>query len=575
MSRRHRVLVVVAVLFCVAFTSANAQGYRGGWWQAPPPAEPPPPPSDSTIPRPSFDTAFDSTHFSGSSNCTDCHDGIRDEDGHDVSIGAGWSSSMMAHASRDPVFQAKFASERRRNPNAAELMSDTCLHCHAPMASIDARFNGDRLTLLEDEGILDPANAYHDQAMEGVSCTVCHQIEDTADLGEIASFSGGFTIPTADESTRRVSYGQYDAPFTRLMRRATGITPVHSTHMDESALCGTCHNLNTPTHDHDGQIVESDGGHGFPEQAVYSEWENSEFADDGANPQSCQACHMPGADGVRMSTRPRWLQPVDDFKRHDFGGANTVVLDMLNRHRDELGVTSPGIASAIESNRAFLKSAASLEIVSLQRSDEALEVHVAVHNRTGHKLPTGYPSRRVWIDFQVQDGRGRELFRSGEMNSDGGIVGVDADVLAAAFEPHRQVITSPEQVQVYESIMGDVDSEMTYTLLAAKRYLKDNRIPPAGFVKTSVPESVAVHGDAYDDVDFEGGRDTVIYRIPLSTQGSLSINVALRYQPLSAGYMTDLFRDDDEPLVARLKGYWSEAKVRAETLATATMLIER
>ena len=42
-----------------------------------------------------------------------------------------------------------------------------------------------------------------------------------------------------------------------------------------------------------------------------------------------------------------------------------------------------------------------------------------------------------------------------------------------------------------------------------------------------------------------------------------------RYQPLSAGYMADLFRDADLPLVGRLQGYWEDAALRAETLASA------
>lgn len=42
----------------------------------------------------------------------------------------------------------------------------------------------------------------------------------------------------------------------------------------------------------------------------------------------------------------------------------------------------------------------------------------------------------------------------------------------------------------------------------------------------------------------------------------------MRYQPLASGYLKDLFQDAELPLVARLQGYWDEAELRAETLAS-------
>lgn len=566
--------VVCLSILVIGLFSSTANARFGPWWQQPTPpitqtpVEPPVEPPITDIPQPDSDPGFESTHFSGSANCSSCHNGLRDETNRDVSINDEWSASMMANAARDPVFHAKFVSEVKRNPGMASVLSETCLRCHAPMATIEADFDGEELSLLSDNGILDPANPYHDPAMEGVSCTVCHQIEDSEDLGESGSFSGGFKIPTVGESSQRVSYGQYESPFVNLMRRETGITPKYSSHMDDSALCGTCHNLKTPVVAGDGVLVTDETGHEFPEQAVYSEWEQSDFADDGLNPQSCQDCHMKSADGVRMATRPRRLSRVDDFKRHGFSGANTVVMDMLNKHRSDLGVTSQGLDEAIVSNREFLKSAAEFHIVSAHRFGDILEVDIEVTNRSGHKFPTGYPSRRAWIDFQVLGENGQQLFRSGRMNTDGSIAGVDADTSTSKFEPHRQVISNEGQVQVYESIMGDTDGALTYTLLRANNYLKDNRIPPSGFDKKRVADDIAVVGEAYHDEDFGSGSDRVTYRIQVPESGSLQIEAALRYQPLAGGYLKDLFQDAELPLVARLQGYWDQAELRAETLAS-------
>lgn len=559
---------VFPILLSICLLPAYAAGQRFGspWLEAPPPTADD---AGSVIPAPDYDARFESPHFSGSGNCSGCHNDLRDEEGATVSLGTEWSGSMMAHAARDPVFHAKLASELRRQPALSGVLTEKCLRCHAPMATIEAAFDGQPLTLLEDGGLLDPANPYHDQAMEGVSCMVCHQIEDTPELGTLGSFSGGFSIPSVLESIERVAYGQYLLPSERLMRDRSGVLPVHSDHMQDSALCGTCHELNTPVVGSDGELVSDVAGHGFPEQAVYSEWQQSDFGDDGAAPQSCQDCHMQRADGIRMANRPRRLTPVDDLKRHRFSGANTVVMEILNRHGAELGVTPGELGQAIQSNREFLQLAADIRIVSAKRVGRFAEVKVEVRNRTGHKLPTGYPSRRAWIDFAVVDADGVELFRSGRMNPDGSIAGVAADDGGTLFEPHHRVITRGDQVQVYESAMGDTEGELTYTLLAGAAYLKDNRIPPAGFDKRRVTDNVAVVGGALDDRDFGDGLDRITYRVPVPTRGPLQFLAALRYQPLSAGYMADLFRDADLPLVARLKRYWEDAELRAETLASA------
>jgi hypothetical protein len=158
---------------------------------------------------------------------------------------------------------------------------------------------------------------------------------------------------------------------------------------------------------------------------------------------------------------------------------------------------------------------------------------------------------------------------SGRMAPDGSIGGVAADDGGPVFEPHHRVISDEDQVQVYESVMGDTAGEPTYTLLAGAVYLKDNRIPPAGFDKWRATDNVAVVGQALRDRNFVGGRDRIVYRVPLPARGPLQFRAVLRYQPLSAGYMADLFRDADLPLVGRLQGYWEDAELRAETLASA------
>ena len=72
----------------------------------------------------SEDTTFTTSHFSGSGNCSSCHDGLTDTSGDDVSIVKDWGSSMMANATKDPFWRAKVATELDRNSHLSALIND-------------------------------------------------------------------------------------------------------------------------------------------------------------------------------------------------------------------------------------------------------------------------------------------------------------------------------------------------------------------------------------------------------------------------------------------------------------------
>ena len=93
------------------------------------------------------------------------------------------------------------------------------------------------------------------------------------------------------------------------------------------------------------------------------------------------------------------------------------------------------------------------------------------------------------------------------------IAGNDNDADAAAFEPHYDEITAPDQVQIYEPILGDRDGMPTTGLLTATQYLKDNRLLPRGFDKaTAGCGDRRLRRGAKAIADFAGGGDRVRYR---------------------------------------------------------------
>lgn len=507
--------------------------------------------------------------FAGAAVCSECHNGIYDNQGQDVSIETAWSASMMANAVRDPVWRAKVASEIQRNPAYTDTLNEKCSRCHAPMANVEAHYDGSE-PFLFGEGWLNPENPYHALADEGVSCTLCHQIAPDSTLGTPEGFSGHFTILTYADPLDRPAYGQYAAPSIEPMRKTADFTPTFSAHATDSALCASCHNLETPVIDTSGELV---AGAGFQEQAVYTEWQYSSFAE-GDELKHCQDCHMQRTDGVQIANRPLSLGSRDGFARHDLTGANTAMLTLLASNQDQVGTETVDFDDAIAASRALLNSAASLEIASAVRIDNQLSVELDVRNHTGHKLPTSYPSRRLYLHLTVSNAQGRILFESGQTRADGSIVGVDADTAGDAFESHHDLITSAEQVQVYEPIAGNVDGEVTYTLLNSAAFLKDNRLLPLGFDKATVPDEVKVQGAAQTDDDFVGGSDRVSYLIPVSRPGPLEIVAELRYQPLSYGFLQDLWQDDNLEPVAAFRAQWEANEVKGETLAVASTSLQ-
>jgi hypothetical protein len=403
------------------------------------------PPVEGTDRNPAQDTvlsSFMTADFSGPGTCVLCHEGLRDEEGTDVSLTTAWRSTMMANAAKDPVWQAKVSSEVARFPALQEVIEEKCVSCHMPMAKTQAEVEGQAVAA-QGDGFYDPAHPLHEAGIEGVSCTLCHQIGDVG-LGTMESFTGGYSVDTSTEPPVRLAFGPYKDPFGRPMQMHTGYLPVYGAHTEAAELCATCHNLYTPYVDAEGNVLGE-----FPEQTPYTEWENSSFG--GTMP--CQGCHMPKASGgVVISLMPGRLAPREPFFEHWFVGGNALMLQILADWGGELEVTADAAHFDATLERVLDQMGgrtAKLKVESLALEDGVLTAGLKVTTMTGHKFPTGYPSRRAWLHVTVTDGAGDVFWESGARNADGSIAGNAADADPAAFEPHYDLITQPDQVQIY------------------------------------------------------------------------------------------------------------------------------
>lgn len=262
-----------------------------------------------------------------------------------------------------------------------------------------------------------------------------------------------------------------------------------------------------------------------------------------------------------------------DVNRHVFRGGNFFLLRMLGRYAGELGVPATAReldAAARQTVHHLGTRSARLEIADPTIEDGTLEADVAVRNLAGHKLPTAYPSRRAWLHVTVRDRRGEIVFESGAFRPDGSIVGNDNDRDGSSYEPHHRVVTSEEQVPVYEAIMEDWRGEVTTGLISAVRYVKDSRLLPDGFDKSTAGEDVAVQGAAAEDPDFAAGGDRVRYRVDVSgAEGPFHVRVELRYQPVAHRWARNL-EGYDAVETDRFGRYYREMSASSSVLLAAT-----
>lgn len=522
----------------------------------------------AVVPTPRPAMLDPTTLFDTSDNCMACHNGLTAPSGQDVSIGVAWRATIMANSGRDPYWQASVRREILDHPGAAATIEDECAACHIPMAHTVAHAAGREARVFANIAASGAGDAESRLARDGVSCTVCHQITP-ANFGTRDSFNGGFVIDTVTPREQRSIYGPYpvEPGLSRVMHSVTGFVQQQGLHVRESELCATCHTLYTKALAPDGTVIGE-----LPEQMPFLEWQQSRYRDE----RSCQSCHMPPMpDGSPIASVLG--SGRDGAAQHTFLGGNAFMLRMLNRFRTELGVEAPAQeleAAALATERHLRDQTATLAIDRASVTGNLATFRVRVENRTGHKFPTAYPSRRAWLHVSVRDAAGRIVFESGAVSSAGAIAGNDNDDDADAFEPHYRRIVDQSQVQIYESILRTLQGGVTTGLLHAVGFAKDNRLLPDGFDKRHATKDVAVHGDAGADDDFVGGSDQVEYEVRVPEGGGpFSVDVELLFQPIAFRWADNLTQYDAVE-TRRFSGYVRSMQgVLSSTVARASLLI--
>ena len=470
--------------------------------------------------------------------CVDCHstsassNAMREPDGTPAAMVDLWKGSMMANSARDPLWRAAVSAEVATNPGLEAEIEATCMRCHAPALSVDARSRGTEPTMA-DLAVTDEPGAL---GRDGVTCTVCHQIEPEG-LGQEATFSGAF-----DLGTDARMYGPHDDPFGMPMTQHTPHEPAVGPHILQSEVCANCHELATHTLDSSGAPT----GGVFQEQSTYREWLVSDYA----SSQSCQDCHMPKIAATEIATNPHGgdfpaIGPRYPYGRHVLVGGNTLMPRVFAEFSEVLqpDATHEALEAVEERARDMLSQSASLSLSGSRVGDE-VTVDIHVLNLAGHKLPSGIPTRRAWLEIEVLDASGARLLHSGATDDQGRLidrtgVALPSEELGGPVRPHVSEVRTDTDVVVYEALLEDADGHPTWRLLRAARFAKDNRLLPAGFDASAPDASVVLPVGVEADPDFGPGSDRVA--LVLNSADTVEVAVRLRYQTLAPRFAQELY----------------------------------
>lgn len=458
---------------------------------------------------------------------------------------------MMGQSARDPLFYAGLAIANNDAAGAGEF----CIRCHVPNAFLAGRAT-------PPDG-----SAFIPQDLEGINCTFCHRIVDPEfkpgisphqDQSILAALEQADYLPFEPGNAQYVidpvdnRRGPRDDimvnlhpgnPVPELI-----VSPFHAT----SEFCWSCHDVSNPLMVRDrgeGEFPEDsyilgalDASHVtghqldmFPLHRTYSEWKNSYYSTvgiqhdgrfGGNHPtgvmKTCQDCHMPMTQGFGCSFQSIFR---DDLRHHTFVGANTWVLRAVrDLYPDgQTGLNATMVDEAIARNLDFLSKASDMQ---LTRNGDNLRVRII--NRTGHKLPTGFPDgRRMWINVQFYDNDDRIVHEHG-------VYDFDTATLETATTKVYEMILGIDAEQA--ALVGHPEGKTLHFMLA-NDILKDNRIPPAGWFRSTARELQTLPVGA----DYASGQhwDDTHFQIP---NGACRAVVTVYYQTTSREFI-EFLRD--------------------------------
>ena len=384
--------------------------------------------------------------------CDNCHGGYN----RAVEPAFNWRGSMMANATRDPIFWATLAVAEQDFDGAGDL----CLRCHSTGGWL-----GGRSTPTDGSGL-----AAGDT--DGVECDTCHKMTNPDDTELLGVMNAPFDANAGKGS------GYHGSGMLSIWPNADKLGPysdaqarhqfVKSAFHRDRNFCGSCHDVSNPAvgdlaHNHGAQLTAGIVASGLPGSAVdgkaafnnfpyqygivertFSEhyagalsgtlvsayaglpidlkagavkaaFESAKgnYADGNARYFTCQTCHMRATTG--LGCNKAGVPTRTDLPLHDMTGGNYWIPDAILYQNRQGTLRLGGALTTTQIDAITAGKARAQQQLGLAASLSVSGNTLKVTNLTGHKLISGYPEgRRMWLNVKWYDANDVSLREDGK-----------------------------------------------------------------------------------------------------------------------------------------------------------------
>ena len=404
---------------------------------------------------------------------------------------AQWRQALHSNSFRTPFYR-----------NSVNILIRTkgiefsrhCESCHNPIALLSG-------------GITQDSHIDRRFDREGVTCSVCHSIQQLKSTSGNGGYVMGLPSVMLDEKGNRIP-GK--VPYEEIMRHTDRhARAVMQDFYRTPQFCASCHKANLPDQLNDFKFVSA--------FSAFDDWQNSKFSHQ--NPltfytgdfKTCQTCHMARS----LAVLPDYGAKKGTFASHSWAAGNTAVPYYMKlseqmdktvkflQSGDYLNVDIFGIKKADSE-----KLIAPLGSVPFHINDkDVLDVYVVIQNKNiGHSLiPEVRDLYQAWVEFEVKDASGKDVYHSGFLKPNG-----ELDERAHSFT-NRPVDSSSEFV----------DNHMVWM----------------------------IHSVAFDNTVGAGRSVLVRYRfqVPAGLHGAITMTAKVNYEHFRQTYLNNVFGKKHDP----------------------------